>query len=159
MKSIVKTITSIMIVVITFASAEFVNANTATADTLNQTITSSEAKAQSDKMEKALVYGLQSDVNGVLEATFFNIVSYKTLNPDFTSSTIEDRIAEIARGDAGSHVVRYKAMLTLSYLKDKESFDVADQILPLIKKNDANGTFEVLVDVIREQQFAESQNR
>lgn len=155
MKSIVKTVTAIMILVITFTSAEFVHANTATADSLETNISSSEMKAQHEKIEKAIVYGLSSDVDGILEATLFNVVSYKTLNPDFDSGKVVDMITELAR-EEGSHIVRYKALLTLSYLKDKESFDVEDQIKPLIRKNDANGTFGVLVDVIREQQLADT---
>jgi len=156
MKSIVKSLTAFLIIVITFTSAEFVHANSSTADTLGTTELV-DKEAEFEKMERSLLYGLSSDVNGVLEATFFNAVSYKTLYPEFESTRINNRVAELAL-NGNTHVVRYKAHLTLSYLKDVESFDVTDSIIPLIRENRANDAFKVLVESIQERQVAESGN-
>jgi len=152
MKSIVKTITTLMIVVISFTSAEFVNANSSTADTLRTTPV--EQADKDDKMEKALLYGLQSDVNGILEATFYNTIAYKTLNPEFSSDKIAEKITQIAL-DENNHVVRYKAFLALSYLKDYEEYaEESDRIRNYVESNNATGAFQVIVEKLEEQQVA-----
>ena len=144
MKSIVKNITTLMIVVISFTSAEFVNANTATTDTLR--ITPVEQEAQDDKIEKALLYGLQSDVKGILEATFYNTIAYKTLNPEFSSNQLVEKITEIAL-DENNHVVRYKAFLALSYMRDYEQFeDQHEQLRNYVQSNNSTAAFQVIVD-------------
>jgi len=99
-----------------------------------------------------------TNVNGVLESTMFNIIAFKTLNPAFDSDKVVEKIREVAI-DNDSHVIRYKALLTLSYLTDQESFDVTSQLMPLIKSNDANGAFRVLVDSIQEKQIVESRSQ
>lgn len=156
MKSIVKNITALLIVVITFTSAEFVNANVATADSLG-TLSATEQAAQDEQMEKVLLYGFESDVNGVLEATFYNVIAYKTLNPAFESEKLVDRITNIAMNE-DTHVVRYKAFLALSYMKEYDKFaSDSDQLLGFIQNNDTNGTFQVIIDNLREQQVAANQ--
>lgn len=155
MKSIIKNITTLMIVVISFTSAEFVNANTATTDTLR--ITPVEQAAQDDRIEKGLLYGLESDVPGILEATFYNTIAYKTLNPEFSSDKLIERITQIAL-DENSHVVRYKAFLTLSYLKDYDEFsNDSEQLRTYVQANDKMSAFQVIVNNLREQQVATNQ--
>ncbi len=144
-----------MIVVISFTSAEFVNANSATADTLQ--LTQVEQTAQDDKIEKALLFGLESDVNGILEATFYNTIAYKTLNPDFASDKLVEKITQIAL-DENSHVVRYKAFLALSYLKDYDQFsDDSEQLRNYVLANDKMSAFQVIVDNLQAQQVAANQ--
>jgi hypothetical protein len=152
MKSIVKNITALMIVVISFTSAEFVNANSATADTLKTTPV--EQTAQDDRMEEALLFGLQSDVSGILEATFYNTVAYKTLNPEFSSERVVEKITEIAL-DENDHVVRYKAFLTLSYLKDFNEYskDLA-QLRSYVQSNDSLSAYQLILDNLEQQQLA-----
>lgn len=157
MKSIIQSITTLLIVVITFTSAEFVNANSMTADTLSTTTLTSDTP-EFEKMERTLLYGLGSNVSGVLESTMFNVIAFKTLNPAFDSNKVVDQIRKVAI-ENDSHVIRYKALLTLSYLTDQESFGVANQIMPLIKSNDANGAFRVLVDSIQKKQIVESRSQ
>lgn len=141
-----------MIVVISFASAEFVNANTATTDTLRTTPV--EQASQDDRIEKILLYGLESDVNGILEATFYNTIAYKTMNPEFSSEQIVEKITEIAL-DENSHVIRYKAFLALSYLKDYEEYTKdADRIRNYVEANNVTATFQVIIDNLEEQQVA-----
>jgi hypothetical protein len=152
MKSIVKNITTLMIVVISFTSAEFVNANTATTDTLRTT--SVEQTAQDDRIEEALLYGLESDINGILEATFYNTIAYKTMNPEFSSEQLVEKITEIAL-DENSHVVRYKAFLALSYMKDFEEYSKdADRLRNYVKSNNSMAAFQVIVDNLEAQQVA-----
>lgn len=152
MKSIVKTITTLTIVVISFTSAEFVNANSSTADTLR--ITTAEQATQNERIEKALLYGLESDVNGILEATFFNTIAYKTLNPEFSSDELVQKITEIAL-DEKNHVIRYKAFLALSYLKDYEEFtEEREQLRNYVQSNNSTGTFQTIIDKLEEQQVA-----
>lgn len=144
-----------MIVVISFTSAEFVNANTATTDSLR--ITPVEQAAQDDRLEKVLLYGLNSDVNGILEATFYNTIAYKTLNPDFSSDMLVEKITEIAL-DEKNHVVRYKAFLALSYLKDYEEFsEESEKLRNYVQSNNVTAAFRVIVDKLEEQQVAANQ--
>lgn len=152
MKSIVKNITTLMIVVISFTSAEFVNANTATADSLQ--LTTSEQVAQDDRIEKALLYGLDSDVNGILEATFYNTIAYKTLNPGFESAELVEEISRIAM-DKKNHVVRYKAFLALSYMKDYEEFSGdSEELRGYVEANDSMSAFQVIINTLQDQQVA-----
>lgn len=144
-----------MIVVISFTSAEFVNANTAAADTLQAT--PAEPAAQNDRIEKVLLYGLQSDVDGILEATFYNTIAYKAMNPEFSSEQIVEKITEIAL-DENSHVVRYKAFLALSYLKDYEEYATdSGQLRNYVEANDATAAFQVIIDNLEAQQVATNQ--
>jgi len=155
MKSIVKNITTLMILVISFTSAEFVNANTAAADTLQAT--QAETAAQNDRMEKVLLYGLQSDVDGILEATFYNTIAYKTMNPEFSSEIILEKINEIALEEK-SHVVRYKAFLALSYLKDYEEYAEDNKRLrTYVMTNQTMDAFQVIIDNLQAQQVAANQ--
>lgn len=141
-----------MIVVISFTSAEFVNANSSTADTLSSP--APEMTLDEDRMEEILLYGLSSDVDGIVEATFYNTVAYKTMNPEFNSEMVEERIAEIAL-DKKSHVVRYKAFLTLSYLKDYDEFaEENEQLRSYVQSHDETSAFQVIVDKLRKQQVA-----
>lgn len=152
MKSIINSIATLMIVVISFTSAEFVNANSSTADTLRSP--APEMTLDEDRMEEILLYGLSSDVDGIVEATFYNTVAYKTMNPEFNSEMVEERIAEIAL-DKKSHVVRYKAFLTLSYLKDYDEFaEENEQLRSYVQSHDETSAFQVIVDKLRKQQVA-----
>lgn len=155
MKSIVKNVTTLMIVVISFTSAEFVNANSATTDTLRTTAV--EQAVQDNKIEEALLYGLESDVNGILEATFFNTIAYKTLNPEFASDKLVEKITQIAL-DENSHVVRYKAFLALSYMKDYDEYsNDSEELRNYVQANDKMATFQVIVDNLEAQQVAANQ--
>lgn len=155
MKSIVKNVTTLMIVVISFTSAEFVNANSATTDTLRTTAV--EQAVQDNKIEEALLYGLESDVNGILEATFFNTIAYKTLNPEFASDKLVEKITQIAL-DENSHVVRYKAFLALSYMKDYDEYiNDIEELRNYVQANDKMATFQVIVDNLEAQQVAANQ--
>lgn len=141
-----------MIVVISFTSAEFVNANTATTDTLRTTPV--EQAAQDDRIEKVLLYGLQSDVNGILEATFYNTIAYKTMHPEFSSEQVVEKITEIAL-DENSHVVRYKAFLALSYLRDYEEYAAdTDRLRNYVEANNTTAAFQVIIDNLEAQQVA-----
>jgi len=154
MKSIIKTITTVLIVVISFASAEFVNANTATEDTLTSTtLTPDEREQKFEQIERSLLFGLESDVRGILESTFFNAIAFKTLNPEFNSDALAEGLTSIVR-EEGDHVVRYKAMLTLYYLNEKENFEYKAQLTKLVNDNDELGAFQLLDDQIRELQLA-----
>ncbi|MFO7846157.1 MAG: hypothetical protein R6V27_06335 [Balneolaceae bacterium] len=156
MKSIVKNLTTLLIVVISFTSAEFVNANVSTADSLGS-LTASEQKAQDERMEKVFLYGLDSEVDGVLESTFFNVISYKALNPEFDSQSVNEAMIDIAL-NGNSHVVRYKAYLALSYMKKQDLFaDDSQKLVGYIQDNDSTSTFQVLVDNLQNNQVAENQ--
>lgn len=156
MKSIITTITTLLVIVITLTSAEFVNANNSISDTLKIS-EPVQQEIDHEKIERSLLYGLGSEVSGVLEATLFNAVAFKALYPEFNSSSVIDEVRRNA-ANGPTHVVRYKATLTLSYLKDQESFDVAGNIEAMIRENNANGAFQLLVDSIYDRQVAETRN-
>jgi len=157
MKSIIKTITTLLVVVITFTSAEFANATSIPSDTLDTIQAPVTSTIDNERMEKVLLFGLNSDVNGVVEATLFNAVAYKTLNPEFESSDVLNAVTRIAL-DEGNHLVRYKAYLTLSYMRDMESFQGNQEFLESVNSSDANAAFEQIVDSIRERQIVESRD-
>lgn len=139
MKSIVKNITTLLFVVIAFASAELVQANSSVEESSIQS---------SDQIEAALVYGLESEVRGVLESTFFNVITYKASNPSFSSENIEEELARIAK-EADVHQVRYIATLTLNFLVDSDRFGTQEELNQLVEFTNEQDAFEFLDERIK----------
>ena len=138
MKSIVKNITTLLFVVIAFASAELVQANSA----------EERSSQSSDQVEAALLYGLESEVRGVLESTFFNVITYKASNPSFSSENIEEELARIAK-EAEAHQVRYIATLTLNFLVDSERFGTQEELNQLVEFSNEHDAFKFLDERIK----------
>ena len=67
---------------------------------------------------------------------------------------MEEKITEIAL-DENSHVVRYKAFLALSYLRDYEEYAAdTDRLRNYVEVNNTTAAFQVIIDNLEAQQVA-----
>jgi hypothetical protein len=102
--------------------------------------------------EKSLLYGLESENATVVESVLFNALQIKTEYPDFTSAEVKDKLAETVK-NGQTHVVRYKAYLTLYYYKNQQEFGSPGGIAMLFETRNANGVYHFLDDFLRDGQL------
>jgi hypothetical protein len=105
-----------------------------------------------EMLEKSLLYGLTSDVNGVVESALFNAVNYKVVYPEFFSERLVTTLNQIAL-EGRTHTLRYKAFLTLTYYRDQDKFKSPSYMVDLIDVKDQNRVFYYLQDEIQTAQF------
>jgi len=110
-----------------------------------------------NKFEKGLVFGLSSDVKGVVESSIFNAVNYKVAYPDFSSDKVEERLNNVAL-EANTHSVRYKAYLALAYYKNQSQFKTPDELLAMVDHNNQNQIFFYLQEEMQSDQFTSNLN-
>ena len=110
-----------------------------------------------NKFESGLVFGLSSDVQGVVESSIFNAVNYKVAYPDFTSEKVEERLNNVAL-EANSHSVRYKAYLALAYYKNQTQFKSPEELLAMVDHNNQNEIFFYLQETVQSDQFTTNLN-
>jgi hypothetical protein len=103
-------------------------------------------------LEKSLLFGLSSDVNGVVESALFNAVNYKVVYPEFSSERLVTTLNQIAL-EGITHTLRYKAFLTLTYYRDQDKFESPSVLVELFDINDQNRIFYYLQDEIQTAQF------
>ncbi|MEX0646437.1 MAG: hypothetical protein WEA56_08270 [Balneolaceae bacterium] len=113
-------------------------------------------KESNDKLfkqfEKSLLFGLSSDVNGVLESTFYNAVSFKIIYPEFSSNKVLDKIRKVAlEGD--SHQLRYKAYLTLAYYTNQDQFSSPEDLAEIMDVKDHDKIFFYLQNEVQSGQL------
>ena len=135
MKSIKYVITLLVMILIGFATSSDAYAND---------------KDSFKKMETALIYGLSSDVHGVVESALFNTVNYKVVNPKFESEEVVEGLRKIAI-EGSSHSMRFKAYLTLTYFTGQEEFDAPETLLTLIDRKDENKIFFYLQSQVQDE--------
>lgn len=109
-----------------------------------------------DRLETSLIYGLSSDVIGVLESSLFNSVNYKVVYPNFAPETVIEELRRVAL-EGSNHSLRYKAYLALSYYKNPGQFDSPDVLLSLIDSSYQNGIFFYLQEKVQEEQFTSNE--
>ncbi|MEX0660960.1 MAG: hypothetical protein WEA58_05260 [Balneolaceae bacterium] len=150
MKSLIKNITTVLIIAITFTGVEFAQANIIQADSISVEQTTEEKEALFNHMEKAFVYGLSSDVNGVLESSFHQIILFKATYNDFDSQAVKIALSDIAQGE-NSHFIKYRAVLTLALLKDQERF--GSDLTSLAEMKDKDEAFQFLNDKLNADKY------
>lgn len=110
-----------------------------------------------NKFERGLVFGLSSDVKGVVESSIFNAVNFKVAYPDFTSDKVEERLNKVAL-EANTHSVRYKAYLALAYYKNQAQFKSPNELLVMVDHNNQNEIFFYLQETVQSDQFTTNLN-
>lgn len=136
MKSLIKNITTVLIIAIAFAGVEIAQANITQTDSISVEKTTEDKEALFSQMEKAFVYGLSSDVNGVLESSFHQIIVFKATYNDFDSEKVKNALNKVAR-DADTHFIRYRAVLTLALMIDQERVGSDLTLLAEMNKDEA----------------------
>lgn len=128
------------------------NAAIATAENDTTAVKTQNDKALFNTLEKSLVFGLGSDVKGVVESTLHNAISYKVAYPEFDSEKALQRINRIAvEGD--THNLRYKAYLTLAYYKNQELFDTPETLMTVIDNRNQDKIFFYLQEELQSSQL------
>lgn len=105
-----------------------------------------------NKLEKGLVFSLNSDVKGVIESSLYNAINFKIAYPEFTSERVERILSKIAR-EGENHSLRYKAYLTLAYYKNQDQFDSPETLLSILDYKHQDGIFFYLQDTVQNEQF------
>jgi hypothetical protein len=100
-------------------------------------------------LEKSLLFGLSSDVTGVLESALFNAVNYKVVFPQFNSEEVQQKLTRLAM-EGPSHSLRFKAYLTLNYYKNQDQFETPASMIGLLDHRDQNRVFYFLQDQVQE---------
>ena len=108
-------------------------------------------------LEKTLLFGLNSDVNGVIESALFNAVSYKIVYPNFESNRVLTKLSQIAL-EGASHSLRFKAYLTLEYYQNQDDFNEPVSLTGYIDVRDQNRVFYYLQDKVQETSVTVSNN-
>ncbi len=105
-----------------------------------------------EQFETGLLYGLSSNVQGVIESSIYNAVNYKIAYPEFKSVKVLEELNRVAlEGD--NHSVRYRAYLALAYYKNQSEFDNPDTLLSLLDHSYQDGIFFYLQETIRGDKF------
>jgi len=156
MKALKATIIAIVFFGTSLTTADLsASVNLGTADSTVVKQSTDEAKLF-DRFEKALIYGLSSDVIGVVESSLFNSVNFKIAHPNFSSDKVAEKLGRIVlEGD--NHSLRYRAYLALSYYKHPGQFDSPEVLLSIIDTRYQDGIFFYLQDKVQNDQFTSNQ--
>lgn len=148
-----KTLTTAGIFLLTgvFLANEAAALNTAHTDTTVVAKTTNEKELFST-FEEGILYGLDSDVTGIVESTLYNAVSYKIAYPEFGSEKVISEINKVAL-EGATHTLRYKAYLTLAYYKNQDQFDAPESMITKLNVRDKNQVFYSLQDQVQAEQF------
>lgn len=108
-----------------------------------------------NKLESSLLYGLSSDVHGVVESALFNTMNYKIVYPEFKSDKVLRKLSNIAL-EGNSHSLRFKAYLTLDYFQNQHKFDEPAAMIGYIDIRDQNKVFFYLQSEVQEERVTVS---
>ncbi len=150
-----KTIRTITVIALTFLLGSMtmitsVEAYTGSAET--KTTTAEPEEIPLEKLERALLYGLESDYSEIVESTLKNAIEFKTIYPALSSISLNEKLVETINYGS-SHVIRYKAYLTLMYYRNFEEFNT-DQLTSLVSEGtDANNLFLIIDETVRDSQL------
>mgnify|MGYP006290041643 CR=1 FL=1 len=150
-------------VIISFAIALAGSLNSASAQSAASQVVETEEMSSFEKdshfndLENAILFGLQSDVHGVVESALFNAVSYKIVYPEFSSKRVLGRLSRIAL-DGPSHSIRFKAYLALEYYQNQDEFREPVALTGYIDLSDQNRVFYYLQNEVQETSITVSNN-
>ncbi|MCC5941183.1 MAG: hypothetical protein JJU37_06525 [Balneolaceae bacterium] len=141
------------------ASALFnaVEASNAATNADSTVVTTSMSEKTFDRLETGLLYGMSSDVIGVVESSLFNAIQIKVTYPEFTSEAVEAELSRIVK-EGNAHSLRYKAYLTLSYYLTPSEFDSPEVLISLMDNSYQNGIFFHLQEKVQSDQFTSKYN-
>lgn len=105
-----------------------------------------------DRFENGLVFGLGSDVQGVVESSIYNALNYKIAYPEFNSEKVIEELNRVAL-EGANHSVRYRAYLALAYYKNQSDFESPDTLLTLLDHRNQDGIFFYIQDEIHNGRF------
>lgn len=104
------------------------------------------------KFEKSLLYGLSSDVRGVVESTLYNTIAFKIAHPEFDSKRVLEGVSRIAQ-EGENHNLRYKAYLVVAYYLNQDQFEAPDVLAEIADNKDHDKIFFYLQNELQSDQF------
>jgi hypothetical protein len=105
------------------------------------------------KMETGILYSLKSENSGVIESILYNTVEFKVKYPEFNSVEIENALIKKVR-EGNKHIIRYKAFLALSYIRNQNTFDSAEKLVKFLDIENQNEIFTYLENKLKADQLA-----
>jgi len=149
MKTLIKNITTVLVIALTFTVVEVVQA-TAQTDSTTVEKTNTDKEILFERMETAFTYGLSSDVNSILESTFHQIIVFKGTYSEFDSEDVNIALNDLAQ-NADTHFIRYRAVLTLALMKDQDRFGT--DLTPLADIKDKDEAFQFLNERLNSDRY------
>lgn len=146
---------TVIISLLSITTSELLATASAESDSVSQVTQQNEEKLF-DILERSAIYGLSSDVRGIVESTLYNVVDYKVKYPAFDSEILIQKISEIAL-EGENHSLRYKAYLALAYYKNQEVFGTQDELLSMLDYKNQDRVFFYLQDEVQSGQFTSNQ--
>lgn len=141
------------ILMLIFTAFNFASVNTAAA---SQPAVSDVAVTSESELfrtfEKSILFGLESDVRGVVESTLYNAVTFKISYPEFSSDAVLQRISELAK-NGENHSLRYKAYLTLAYYVNQDQFDEPETLAGMTDIRNQDKIFFYLQSEVQDGQL------
>ncbi|TVR19196.1 MAG: hypothetical protein EA391_01190 [Balneolaceae bacterium] len=131
--------------------------NAVEASNADSTVVTTMSAETFDRLETGLLFGMSSDVTGVVESSLFNAVHIKIAYPEFISEAVEAELARIAI-EGNSHSLRYKAYLTLNYYRTPSEFGTPEVLLSLLDNSYQNGIFFYFQERVQSEQFTSTHN-
>lgn len=148
----IKTITVIALAFLFGSMTTITSVEAYTGSTETKTTTAEQEEVPLEYLERALLYGLESDYSDIVESTLRNAIEFKTVYPALNSIRLNEKLVETINYGS-SHVIRYKAYLTLMYYRNFEEFNT-DQLTSLVSEGtDANSLFLMIDETVRESQL------
>lgn len=141
-------------VIFTFASITASQSFAMSSATNDSTVVTKQANKDIlfDRFENGLIFGLSSDVLGVVESSIYNAVNYKIAYPEFNSVKVVEELNRVAVSGV-NHSVRYRAYLALAYYKNQSDFESPNSLLSLLDHKNQDGIFFYLQDEIHNGKF------
>lgn len=144
----------ITVVILTFASFTASQSFAMSSANNDTTVVSQQANTDElfERFETGLIFGLNSEIQGVLKSSIYNAVNYKIAYPEFNSERVIEELNRIAVSGV-NHSVRYRAYLALSYYKNQSDFESPETLLSLIDHKNQDGIFFYLQDEIQKDRL------
>lgn len=142
---------TVIISLLSITTSELLANSSAEADSVSQATQQVDEKLF-ETLEKSALFGLSSDVRGIIESTLYNVVDYKVKYPAFESEEMVQRISEIAH-EGESHTLRYKAYLALSYYQNQDEFGTQEELLSMLDNTNQDRIFYYLQNQVQSGQF------
>ncbi|WP_069130534.1 hypothetical protein [Rhodohalobacter halophilus] len=114
------------------------------------------SESQTERLEEGLIYGLSSDVSGVVESALFNMISYKVEYPEFSSDKVIATAAAIAE-DHPSERVQKKAQLAVDYYTHPDNFPQSEVLIAELDYTNQDRIFDFLQRGVNSGQFTSTQ--
>lgn len=110
----------------------------------------------SERLETSLVYGLSSDVNGVVESALFDMLHYKIVYPEFYSEKVLNKAQKISES-TGSDVLESKAEIVIYFYRNQNNYPESEKLLAEVDYLNKDKIFEYLSNGVNSGRYTSTQ--